>query len=65
MKKKKGASHLPRIGARAATPCNCPIPTAFPVPPGIQFFINNTTNITSSFNSHSTSILKPITRNFL
>ena len=30
-------NHLPRIGARAATPCNCPVPTAFPVPPGIQF----------------------------
>ena len=29
-KKKKGASHLPRIGARATTPCNCSIPTAFP-----------------------------------
>jgi len=30
-------NHLPRIGARAATPCNCPVPTASPVPPGIQF----------------------------
>ena len=23
-------NHLPRIGARAATPCNCPVLTAFP-----------------------------------
>jgi len=30
-------NHLPRIGARAAIPCNCPVPTAFPVPSGIQF----------------------------
>jgi len=36
IKKREGASHLPRIGACAATPCNCPVPTAFPVPPGIQ-----------------------------
>ena len=31
----------------------------------LVFFINNTTNITISFNSYSTIILKPITRKFL
>jgi len=30
-------NHLPRIGAHAATPCNCPVPTTSPVPQGIQF----------------------------
>jgi hypothetical protein len=30
-------NHLPRIGARAAAPCNYPVSTTFPVPPGIQF----------------------------
>jgi hypothetical protein len=30
-------NHLPRIGARAATLYNCPVPTASPIPPGIQF----------------------------
>jgi hypothetical protein len=29
--------HLPGVYARAVTPCNCPVPTAPLVPPGIQF----------------------------
>jgi hypothetical protein len=35
--KRQGAMHLPRVCACAATPCNCPVPTASSVPPGIQF----------------------------
>jgi hypothetical protein len=35
--KRQDAMHLPRVCARAATPCNCPVPTASPVPLGIQF----------------------------
>jgi len=30
-------NHLPRIGARAATLHNCPVPTTSPIPPGIKF----------------------------
>jgi hypothetical protein len=29
--------HLPRVYACASTPCNCPVPIAFSVPPEIQF----------------------------
>jgi hypothetical protein len=29
--------HLPKVCAYAATPCKCPVPTAFSVPSGIQF----------------------------
>jgi hypothetical protein len=30
-------NHLPRVGARATTLCNFPIPTASTVPQGVQF----------------------------
>ena len=34
--KRQGAMHLPRVCACASTPCNCPVPAAFSVPPEIQ-----------------------------
>jgi hypothetical protein len=40
-------------------------PHSFPCTTKDSVFINNTTVIATSFNSHSIIILKPITRNFL